>query len=202
MQKKVIWIIGSNSSGKTTLAKNLHYLFNREEYVPFRVSEDKLFTLTGERCAHMGKLSREGACSGTDSLKGMEQFQKSFSLAKKEREIIFADGVMATGSWINFLFSDPNDIRILIHLEVDEETNIERLRKRRAEKAGIRPEEVEIKEKTYANLYRKRRNFLSLFKKGSGKATISLSVNTIGKSKLEVTEEVANWLNKEYYINF
>jgi thymidylate kinase len=71
---------------------------------------------------------------------------------------------MATGTWIEFLKKPDNAVWI-IHLAVQEEEHLNRLRKRRAEKKGMRPEDVEMSEKTRQNVATKRKTFSNLYRK-------------------------------------
>ena len=71
---------------------------------------------------------------------------------------------MATATWIEFLKRDDTLV-FLILLDMDEESNFKRLRKRRAKKMGIRPREVEIKAKTRENMAGKLKGFRSLYKR-------------------------------------
>lgn len=119
MQKVLIWMLGSNASGKTSLARRLHETFGNDdpETTINKLDDGKPYSYTtfGKGCANIGKVT-ENLCSGTDTIpskKGVEQAYKE--LLNLNIEVIIADAVMSTAQWMHF-FSEPKDVLVYVVL--------------------------------------------------------------------------------------
>lgn len=159
----VVWLIGSNASGKTTQAKMLHNSLGNKPKQILR-GEDYKITTFGN-IINLGEVN-DNQCTGADTLKGKVEFIKSFEVAMKLRPvIIIVDAIMATGQFIEFL-NKPNVILFPILLDyITVNSNIDRIKQRRAKKKSVDPDSIQIDEKTYKNIEGKIRGFRSLFEK-------------------------------------
>lgn len=179
----VIWFIGTNSSGKTTQAKLYHNFLN-SVYVGFKnlypkvyEKDDWCFTQMSKVSSNLGRLD-SNACSGTDTLNTKERVMKSFKEACARTPIVVVEGIMATGTWIDFMKPPKrNNQVLLVHLDLDLETAILRLRERRSVKRKVRPEEVEIVAKTKDNMENKIKNFKSLKARMADKVDAHITID-------------------------
>lgn len=192
MEKKlIIWFIGGNSVGKTTMATVFHDWFSR--YCPgLQKPEIVTWQEEGKKCcytnmngisANLGEFGLT-ACGGTDTLNSKYQIQRSFEEAIKQRQVVIIEGIMATNQWQAFL-RRKDAVLWTILLDVGEKANFSRLRKRRAAKRGIAPEQVEINAKTRENMSGKLRGFRSLYRKASEYSDHATRLNT---SKFSIPE--------------
>lgn len=202
MKKKnlTIWIVGANSSGKTMLARAIHNMFSKAskenmsykqwvEYDEEKKMDKKCgYTIMNRFSCNLGKLD-SAACGGTDTLNSRFQVKRSFEEACKMRSIVVIEGILATGTWIEFLKRDDNKI-LMVLLDIDEETNHQRLRERRAKKLGCDPSDIEITENTRKNVEAKRNTHRSLFNRMEGEVDVRLNLNTKHMSLEDVREAV------------
>ena len=195
-----IWIVGSNSSGKTTLARNIHNLFSefykeKIEYVSFKEidSEKNIekkcgYTKMNNFSSNLGKLD-SAACGGTDTLNSKFQVRRSFEEASKVTPVVVIEGILATGQWIDFLKRE-NNIIMMILLDIDEDTNMERLKKRRAEKLGCSASDIKITHNTMKNVESKRNTHRSLFYRMEDFTDIRLNIPTQNYTQKQVFDKV------------
>lgn len=161
----VIWIIGGNAVGKSTACAHLHQYFKElcEDMSEPKIiqGDDYCFTKMSKYSSNLGKFGIS-QCAGADTLNTKALVIKSFEEALKVTPVVMIDAILSTGTWIEFLKRDDTLV-FLILLDMDEESNFKRLRKRRAKKQGIRASEVEIKPKTRENMALKLKGFRSLY---------------------------------------
>jgi uridine kinase len=196
-----IWVIGTNGSGKTSLARFLHeklrkvsedgpWDFKQDTFIKWKNSEDKIcgYTQFSRFSANLGKLDG-AACGGTDTLNSKAQIIESLEVANEKIPIVIVEGIMATATWIDFLKTERRAV-FLIHLDIDEEANLERLRARRAVKADIDPSAVEITPETKEKLASKRTTFRNLYSKMQGKVDESIQLKTENLTPQQVQKKV------------
>lgn len=170
--KAIIWIVGSNATGKTTLSKNLHSLLSGTNVsTPYTtkdaqkkvIASTSIYGLT----AHVGIIKNDVQCTGTDGLKNKEQIEMSLNLALKYGGgVAIVDGIMSTGTWADMFLKATDNIFMIELAFQDSNLHLERLAIRRLNKQGIEITESniedclsEFKEKTIDNILRKRINF-------------------------------------------
>src|SRR5690606_7019990 len=107
-RKLVIWFIGGNSVGKTTNANLIHHFFKDivggERKVIEWIEEDKkcAYTQMNLLSSNLGIFGKT-ACGGTDTLNSKFQIRRSFEEALEASEAVIVEGIMATGTWVEFL---------------------------------------------------------------------------------------------------
>lgn len=163
--KTVIWIIGSNSAGKTTLARKFHdHLSSKPKQIIRGVEEgiNYCYTSFGDVC-HVGAIN-DNQCTGTDTLGKKENVECSFlmCLLDESSKYIILDPIMSTGKYVSMLHQFDCKV-ILIYLHFDHEIdNFRRVQIRRQNKTG---KTGELAEKTKDNLRRKMKIFSNLYEK-------------------------------------
>ncbi len=147
MSKKIlIWIQGSNGSGKTTQSRLLTELFagKAKEDATEKIGDDHYYTVYGKSgLAVMGKMGKN-QCTGLDSVYSkLGAAGVSITLAKalgdKDVRVIICECVFATMAWYNrWVEAGLRDKFILfaIHLELTMWENFKRIQERRTKKAG------------------------------------------------------------------
>lgn len=178
MEKKVIWIIGSNCSGKTTQSKLIHKNLNKSKYkqiinVLFTNSlneDDNTFITLYDTTCHVGKVE-DNQCTGTDSLSTKDKIEMSYLdlILNHDKNIVLIDGVLATSLWSGII----NQVKPMFNIETSvylldyktNEANYARLRQRRANKTGKPVESIVLEEKTLLNVAGKIKGFRSMFEK-------------------------------------
>jgi len=194
-----IWIIGTNSSGKTSLARFLHeelqdaagYRKWGGEFIrwPHEASGKYCgYTRFSAFSANLGKLDG-AACGGTDTLNSKAQIIESLEVANEKVPIVILEGIMATATWIDFLKTDRRKV-FLVHLDINEEANLSRLRARRGVKAGIAPHLVEITQETQEKLASKRKTFRNLYGKMEGLVDYAIQLSTENLTPRQVQKKV------------
>lgn len=196
MKNLVIWLIGSNSSGKTTQARLLHEQFQTcdKKIVNFNQSGVDTFYTDFGLIANLGKVS-DNQCTGTDTLNKKVQVEYAFNrLIEIDKPIIVVDGILATYQWQKFIFQPDNYHKLVFFLNFSSlENNIRRVRQRRYNKTGI---DKDLDEKTCANLRGKIVGFTNLYnklKKGADQAVeidADLSIHKIHQRISNVILEV------------
>jgi len=202
VNKLCIWIIGSNSVGKTTQARLLHEYF-AELYgvqpnpqlikIQDKGLEVKLTTFS-PFSVNLGDLTTS-QCGGTDTLGTKNQIISAYNLALQISPVVIVEGIMATGQWIDFLKQDKVHV-ILIYLRMSDDLNFERLRNRRAIKKGISVEEVILTEKTKDNVIGKLRGFESLYERMKNQCDYFMKVNVDQRLVFDVFDRIKIKLEK------
>jgi hypothetical protein len=167
MKKTIIWILGTNAVGKTSLSRNIHHHYNdNNNYklinTPNRVGRAGVTFF--DNTAHIGFLEDGVATGGSDMISKKVDFERSveFALKFKKVNIIVLDALMATGQWKEFLRREDVEL-ITIHLFCSERENIKRLIKRRTEKYPNEPQKQEVSEYTASKVFSKRRYYFNLY---------------------------------------
>jgi len=206
-KKLVVWIIGGNSVGKTTLAEFLHlyysYLAGKESVEIYRGKmadgKDWVYTSMNSYSANLGEFGTT-QCSGTDTLNTKARIIESFERALKTHPVVIIEGIMATGTWIEFLKREDTLV-FIIFLDMNDAGNFKRLRSRRATKMGVRVDDVELSSKTQLNLAGKLKGFRSLYLRMKPHADFSLKVDAELFSAEQIYEktirEMKNFLLKQ-----
>jgi adenylate kinase family enzyme len=185
----VIWFLGSNGSGKTTQSRKIHSYFGNEEKQIHKDKNGYSYTITSGEIGHVGKFSNNQCC-GTDTIQKKEDIQKCFEeLLSKNLTIITLDGIMATGTWPEFLMSDKT-ILLPILLNVSESLNFDRVMQRRFNKKGVMEE---LDDKTKENLKRKIKSFQSIYSRCPSKH--KLKIECEGKNEDEIFVEILNFIS-------
>ena len=181
MEKYVVWFLGANASGKSTLSAKvqleLRKLYPRHApaSVDFLYDGEELLTRTSRVSANLGKFNhpilyqdpiKTNACCGTDTLPKKEMIEKALGISGYEPnniKFIFVEGIMATRQWLKLM---PRGYKILlVLLDIELEYCLGRLIHRRSEKKGLEPSEVldSLTEKTIENISGKINGFRRMF---------------------------------------
>lgn len=205
-----IMIIGTNSSGKTSLARNIHS--NLREH--FGKSKDDFeivewdgvnekgekkkcsFTKMTSYSGNIGKMGHNRPTGGADNVSSRYQTKESLEKLMDEKFIATLEPIMATGPMVADvidLVEEKNGKFLLILLDLNEEANLDRLRNRRAAKLGVDPKEIAITDKTISNISSKRKFFPNLFNRFKDEADFSIELDTSNLTQ----EKVAKKVNKK-----
>ena len=179
--KYVIWFLGANASGKSTLAalvqKELSRLYPRNGHpgADFVIDQDNgvILTLTSRCSTNLGKFNhpalyegkvKTNACCGTDTLPKKALIARALEVAASNNyQFIFVEGIMATRQWVDLF---PEGYRILlVLLDIDIDNCMLRLIQRRSEKSGLEQREVleSLTEKTVENVTGKINGFRRMY---------------------------------------
>lgn len=177
--KNVIWLFGSNSSGKTTQARLIHEsLSGSTEKQIFAGFTDNLkweYTLYNDT-AHIGGM-RENQCTGTDTLPLKAQVALTYDEIFKRQpdiDVIILDPIMSTGQHVELLRKhEINLLCIYLHFETAED-NFYRVIHRRYLKTGV---VEDLSDKTKDNLSRKVNNFHRLYNRAKDLCDASIKIN-------------------------
>lgn len=182
MQNTVIWFIGANASGKSTLSANVQYklrkLYSRGSDPGFDFVHENgkvLLTRTSGLSCNLGKFNhpklyqdpiKTNACCGTDTLPKKELISRALevsSYAPNGIKFIFVEGIMATRQWVDLFPSGYRILLVLLDISIDH--CMLRLIQRRSEKKGLEQSEVleSLTEKTVANVTGKIAGFRKMF---------------------------------------
>jgi len=191
-KKKVIWIIGSNATGKTTQSKLIHKKLNNGDesklFVDMDLGDGVVKATQFKQTAHVGFL-RDNQCTGTDTINSKESIDATFCYLMSLDEVgyIVIDGIMATATWIDIFTQFPDLVDVyLILLQFDDVIdNLKRVVERRVYKqidkggndgADIELFEVyvekgmaELEDKTIKNVSGKFTGFKSMYEKVKGR---------------------------------
>ena len=203
----VILLMGATCAGKTTVARELHKRLNNgnttNELVRYRyhdfieahpevnnefmpTNSEVAFTLF-DNTAHVGKLSYQGACSGTDLLFDVAEVKGTYLLAKQYRKFIIFDGMLTTVKWLDFI--DDGNTKILPvlldtgNLEINHYRLVERRNVRKSlptDDTTLRTAAASLTPATKYNIYKKRNAFINCMKSMHSRvgSTIKVSTNT------------------------
>lgn len=185
-KKIVIWLLGSNGSGKTTQCKNILDYFNglpknkptpelKTKYVD-SVMKSCYTVYRGSGVAVLGVLGKN-QCTGLDSVyskigaDGVVESLKN-ALNDKEVQIILVECVFGTFSWYeNWVKAKLRDKfkLIFIHLEMSLWENYRRIQWRRAKKLGVTNwKDIELEDTVYKNVGNKNRETRVIYQKLAG----------------------------------
>lgn len=202
VEKMVIWFIGSSASGKTTQSRMLHELFressesNEKPELCVRPGEFK-YSWMNPYSIHIGDLINPIACAGTDTLKNKSELETTFKEAMKRNNLfIVVDGILSTGQWIDIFKTDRTEV-LLIHLKVNIDNNLVRLRQRRAKKKGIPPQEVEITPETKLSLEGKIKSFQSLYDRMKEHCVDAIEIDTNKLNVDQIHNVICNFFRKQ-----
>jgi uridine kinase len=173
----VIWIIGSNGTGKTTQAKLLGNFFQIKDLIITKGNDNGIgwaYSSYGNNIANLGRV-QDTPCCGTDTLPTKEQIRLSYLKAIEVHNIVIIDGIMATGAWLEFI-REKNVNIMLVLLETNIEDNVKRIRLRRTIKN--QDKDINISKSTVNNLKGKIKSFQSLFKNISDKVESSIIIQS------------------------
>lgn len=184
MKKTIIWILGTNAVGKTSLSRNIHRHYNYHFATNFRlIKTPQRVSRAGitlyDNTAHIGFLENGVATSGSDMIQKKEDFERSVNFALKfnKVKIVVLDALMATGQWKEFLRKEDCEL-ITIHLFCSEEENLKRLKKRRTEKYPNDPEKQEVSDYTASKVFSKRRYYFNLYKWAEEYSDVAVEIDT------------------------
>lgn len=211
-EKYIIWIIGSNASGKTTQSKLLHKRYQNGEtmFIDEVFDGEKIrATSFGTRIGHVG-LVKDNQCTGTDTINTKESLRLSSAVISSKCDISIVDGIMATGQWINIFKSFPNTKIAVILLDFpDLMENLQRVLRRRANKvllkeSGKSEEEIfdelisSLDERTVKNMSSKIKNFRSLYERVKNECDLHFSIDaslTENKIHVKILQGLKGFIN-------
>ncbi len=165
--KVVLWIIGGNSTGKTTCARKIHEYFREiaeiqhNPAILFKENQIK-YTFYSNLSCNLGDLTKS-QCGGTDTLGKKDVIIATYNKAIQKYPIVVIEGIMATGQWIEFIKFKPEIKVFLLLLNMTPEANFNRLKQRKGIKSSKPTTEILLTQKTMDNLSGKLRGFQSLF---------------------------------------
>ena len=211
--KTIIWLIGSNASGKTTQSKLLHQHFKTKDIEHHKWIEDGdnvKFTTFG-RIGHVG-LVGDNQCTGTDTLNSKKSIDMSLAYCLYNCDIVILDGIMATGQWSEIINQYDIAKTIVILLQFDKlEDNLRRVAERRVYKkideggndgADIADFEFlvdyeldDFKEKTIKNISSKFKGFKSMYERVKNDCNYSVEISA-NLTQDEIHVKILQELNK------
>lgn len=174
--KNVIWMIGSNGSGKTTQMRNLVRALNSDKGKKFSIKQkefDYCYTVFEDMCV-LGKIG-ENQCTGLDNvfsqLKVEGVFRSLDKSMKEDKSIVLIESIMATFNWYKSIMQvfekTEEEARLIVfHLDFSIHHNLTRIQKRRAKKNGREDwYNIVLEDTTYKNIASKNGNFRALANK-------------------------------------
>lgn len=213
--KYIIWFLGANASGKSTLSaliqrelSDKYPRYHRDARTDFIIDQSNgvILTLTSSCSANLGKFNhpvlydgkvKTNACCGTDTLPKKTLIARALEVAgSNEIKFIFVEGIMATRQWVDIF---PEGYRILlVLLDIDIENCILRLTQRRSEKSGLEQSEVleSLTEKTVDNVSGKINGFRRMYEDLILRRDIVGMKYAVDQSfnSVEISKQIANLL--------
>lgn len=187
MNKIVIWFLGSNGTGKTTQTKNILNMVGEPEKIEivqgYEEEVEYRYTKFGSMIAALGTVSDRDCC-GCDTLKNKASIRLSYLKAIEDCQIVLIDGIMSTGTWIEFI--REKDVKLLVvHFKIELENNLLRVLGRRGKE--IHEVDDENLERLAGNLQGKIKGFHNQYLRQSQNADKNLEVCAL-KEKDHITE--------------
>lgn len=187
-RKYIVWIIGANASGKTSLAATVQrslreHAINEDKTVQsyedsLRIANGNIiYTRTSPNSCNIGKFNHPlmwrqrrvetNECCGTDTLpkKDLINFAiQEASIPFLDNDYIFVEGVMATRQWLKMFPTNEYGV-LMVLMDIDIENCIQRLALRRSKRKGISQIEAleSMNKKTVENIEGKIRGFRKMF---------------------------------------
>lgn len=210
MENIILWFIGANATGKTTQAALFHkYLQGKKRHFGLSYKDGTTeggvkwkYTICSEMSSNLGRMNhpllvpngdKALDCCGTDTLSTKVQIMESLKRAKKASSIVVVDGIMATGQWIEFLKDESTHV-CLIFCDIDIDTCLKRLKKRRAQKLGVSIFDVdEFTEKTVENITGKVNGFRSLWLRMYDQCDSRLKIDSNQFDKHQINEQIIDY---------
>lgn len=204
MDKYVIWIVGANASGKSTLSALIQKHFKQDDFeLGFYVEDRKiLYTQTSEYTINLGKFNhpkicvgKTNACCGTDTLAKKELIALGLEKAGETgTRLIFVEGIMATRQWVDIFPEGYKVILVLLDLEIEQ--CIQRLMVRRSKKTGQDPSILldNLTEKTVSNLEGKINGFRRLFEDLSKRGLMSFYFHSSETTLESAADKIINYI--------
>lgn len=161
-KKKIIWILGSNATGKTTQSRLLHEKYANGEKRIFNFKEGDYpvkYTTFGSNIGHVGLIG-DNQCTGTDTLNSKVSVEMSTLYCLNLCDMVIVDGILATATWIDIFNQFPDSVEVyMILLQFDTlEDNLMRLSERRMMKdinKGVEDPPLDVEQyESLLNLYR------------------------------------------------
>lgn len=195
-QKLLIWIMGSNASGKTTQSKLIHETLSNltsKKLITEDLEEVQIKATIFDNSAHVGHL-KDNQCTGTDTLNSKIGVDASFCyLYSQDVDYIVVDGILCTAQWLEIFRQFPIKILVILLQFPSLESNLLRIAERRTYKqieaggndgADIADFEFivqwhydEFAEKTKKNISGKIRGFKSMYDKVSKDCDYSVEID-------------------------
>lgn len=214
-QKILIWIMGSNASGKTTQSKLIHEALSGKEK---ELITEQLFgsvvvkATLFENSSHIGHL-KDNQCTGTDTINSKEGVDASFCylLLNSSTSYIVVDGILCTAQWLSIFKQFPNVKILVILLQFPTlEQNLRRVVERRVYKkieaggndlADIMDFEMfvemgieNLEEKTLKNVGSKFKGFKSMYEKVKPECDYCIEIDaslSIEEIHVEILQKIA-----------
>lgn len=212
----LIWLMGSNATGKTTQAKLIHEALSdlkTKELITEKLDGDLVIKATMfDNSGHIGHL-KDNQCTGTDTINSKEGVDASFCyLLSNDVPYIIVDGIMCTGQWVHIFNQFPDKVQVLVVLFQFPtlEDNLRRIAERRAYKkiedggndgADIHDFEnivewfyEELDEKTKKNVGSKFKNFKNMYERVKKDCDFSMEIDAslhIDDIHVEILQKLA-----------
>lgn len=220
-KKLLIWLMGSNATGKTTQSKLLHESISglkNKELITEHLSDGILLKATlFDHSGHVGHL-KDNQCTGTDTINSKDGVDASFCylLDKDDISYIIVDGILCTAQWMNIFKQFPDQVEILVVLLQFPtlEDNLRRVVERRVCKkiddCGNDGADIEIfdilveqglenlEEKTLKNVGGKFKGFKSMFEKVKPDCDYSVEIDAslpVDDIHVEILQKIAEITN-------
>lgn len=212
---KILWLIGSMASGKTTQHKLLMELLGSSELVVnngCKQEQPFCYSVAGY-VASLGLLKEGVQTCGIDPVYGdlkKEGLRRSIAMAFEDgAELIIMEGAQASMEWYKqVILPQYYDTELfVVHLAISFDHNLQRLRQRRWLKnhdsldGFTGSDQMFLEDRTYENVLGKNKQYRSLFKalqkiEHSGKADLKLKTLEIDalEDKIEILERIVEFI--------
>lgn len=213
---KIIWIIGSMGSGKTTQNKNLMKILGGG--VEFEVCTGEtngiafMFSKIG-RIASLGLLKEGVQTCGIDPVYSKLKKEGLLLSLQKCREdkmdYVIIEGAQCSLEWWKQVIEPFMDIRkdslFVFHLAIGFEDNLRRIRQRRWLKqypdlSGFCSDAIQLEDRTYVNVLGKNKQYVSLFSK-LDKIISPLSISLTEIDAMLEPEEITSMILNKMFSN-
>lgn len=209
---KILWLLGSMASGKTTQHKLLIELLGDgtlEVFNGCKEASPYCFSISGE-VASLGLLKEGVQTCGIDPVYGdlkKEGLRLSIEMAQKRgAELIIMEGAQASMEWYKQVilpqFATANVY--VVHLSISYDHNLQRLRQRRWLKTHDTLEgftgsdQMVLEDRTYDNVLGKNKQYRSLFKAMQKLSITKPLVNTLEidalNDRYDILEQIAEFI--------
>lgn len=197
--KKIVWIIGSLSCGKTTQNKMLLGLGGTKLFLKQGVNAEEVpwvYTQCG-RISSLGVIN-ESDCCGLDRVSSklkQEGIIASIKVALRNTDLVIVESIMSASTWFDFLSNQDAEL-YMIRLHCDFEDNVRRLKLRQwsKEKHGtLHISDHRLTDANYEFIRKTRMQYEGIYKKFKDKCK-SMEINTSILNDVQVHEMIADFV--------
>lgn len=198
----LIWICGGMSSGKSTTCRNLLETLGDKDNKKLMSGEfdgvKYFYTKYGSDVCCLGDLN-DSQCSGWDRVSSAcktEGLELSMKKAKKECSLVFIESIMSSSKWPEIFFRNF-ERTIIVHLDIDFETNVIRLKGRKAKKANFDGDFMHypLTNDNYEFIRKERMQYTNIFEKFKDKFSAALTVKTDTLTPSQVNSKVIKFIS-------